>query len=57
MNGDILIQFILLAAVIVLFATDRIRPDAVAIGLILALILTKQLTPVQAWRASATLWS
>ena len=48
MTGDILIQVILLAMVVVLFALDRIRPDAVALGLILALMLTGQLTPAEA---------
>jgi di/tricarboxylate transporter len=48
MTADIAVQAALLLAVILLFATDRIRPDAVALGLILALMLTGQLAPAEA---------
>lgn len=48
MTPDILFQFVLLGVAVVLFVSNRVRPDAVAVGLILALILSGQLTAVEA---------
>ena len=41
MNTDIILQFVLVAVAVVLFASDRVRPDLVAVGIILALSLWK----------------
>ena len=48
MTGDIIFQLVLLATVVALFASDRVRPDAVALGLILVLMISGQLTAGQA---------
>ena len=48
MTGDIIFQLVLLAAVVALFASDRVRPDAVALGLILVLMISGQLTAGEA---------
>jgi len=48
LTPDILFQFALLAVVVVLFIIDRVRPDAVALGLILVLMLSGQLTVTEA---------
>ena len=48
MSTDVLIVFSLLAATIVLFASDRLRMDIVALLLILALMLTGLLSPDEA---------
>jgi len=44
MTNEIIFQFALLTGVVALFASDRVRPDAVAIGLILVLMISGQLT-------------
>ena len=48
MTGDIIFQLVLLATVVALFASDRVRPDAVALGLILVLMISGQLTAGEA---------
>lgn len=48
MNSDILLVFALLVVTVVLFATDRLRMDIVAVLLIIALTVTGLLTPAQA---------
>ena len=47
MNADITLQFVLVAVAVVLFATDRVRPDLVAVGIILVLMLSGQLSPAE----------
>ena len=58
MTPDALFVFGLLAATVVLFASDRLRPDVVALLVILALVLGESLRPCPTrWPASATHWS
>jgi len=45
MTGDMLLVFGLLAVTIILFLSDRVRLDMVALGLMLALMLSGLLTP------------
>jgi di/tricarboxylate transporter len=47
MNTDIILQFVLVAVAVVLFASDRVRPDLVAVGIILVLMLSGQLSPAE----------
>ncbi len=44
MNADIILQLIILVVAVALFASDRVRPDLVAVGIILVLMLSGQLT-------------
>jgi di/tricarboxylate transporter len=48
MNSDTLLVFGLLAVTVVLFVSDRLRLDLVAIMLVIALMLTNILTPAEA---------
>ncbi|MGF1561326.1 MAG: SLC13 family permease, partial [Geminicoccaceae bacterium] len=48
MNGDMILVFALLAAAVALFASNRVRLDVVAVGLMLALILCGILSPREA---------
>ncbi len=47
MNADIILQFVMLTVAVVLFASDRVRPDLVAVGIILVLMLSGQLSPAE----------
>lgn len=47
MTNNIILQFTLVALAVVLFASGRVRPDLVAVGVILVLMLTGQLTPAE----------
>jgi di/tricarboxylate transporter len=47
MNADIILQFVMVAVAVALFASDRVRPDMVAVGIILVLMLSGQLSPAE----------
>ena len=47
MNADIILQFVMLTVAVVLFASDRVRPDLVAVGIILVLMLSGQLSAAE----------
>ena len=47
MNADIILQFVLVAVAVVLFASDRVRPELVAVGIILVLMLSGQLSAAE----------
>lgn len=44
MSADIILQFVLLTVAVILFASDRVRPDLVAVGIIVVLMLSGQLS-------------
>ena len=56
MTEGMLIVFGVLAGAVVLFASGRVRPDVVAILVVLALNLSGVLTIQESWQVSANRW-